>query len=331
MVKTTLGHLFEPFSPQKSTRATRSNEQSRPALRSIEDLNAVLDIAPFDASKFHKRLIKLLRNWVIDVFRNRPILCKVYSHSEEVLQEEGQENRRPTQRDSIGINSEDIDHDGTAASKTPLSNRSQQKHSRYGSDRRERLHRAREALQDGVDPLEESLAMAEAVAGRCRSNERSFSGMESPTKKAKRAFYDKKHSSRALTFDDSDNDDSIEDSDDDRFGGPKLSSLPKRRVVVKSKKRRTSSSGALLSQAKKYEGRRKWSDEEKRAIREGIRSFGVGKWAQIKGHYDIILADRTSGQIKVCTGGYNNSFIELFFTYRHILFVFSISRIVIER
>jgi len=54
------------------------------------------------------------------------------------------------------------------------------------------------------------------------------------------------------------------------------------------------------SQTKKYEGRRQWTEEEKNAIKEGIVQIGYGKWALIKEHFEPILNDRTSGQIKDC-------------------------------
>jgi hypothetical protein len=53
------------------------------------------------------------------------------------------------------------------------------------------------------------------------------------------------------------------------------------------------------SQQKKYEGRRMWTETEIYAIKEGIASFGWGKWAEIKDHYNAILKNRTSSQIKV--------------------------------
>jgi hypothetical protein len=53
------------------------------------------------------------------------------------------------------------------------------------------------------------------------------------------------------------------------------------------------------SQEKKYEGRRRFTDEEKRAIKEGVREKGMGKWAEIKELYWATLQDRTSQQIKV--------------------------------
>ncbi|KAG7348490.1 hypothetical protein IV203_017195 [Nitzschia inconspicua] len=52
------------------------------------------------------------------------------------------------------------------------------------------------------------------------------------------------------------------------------------------------------SQAKKYDGRRVWTEAETGAIKQGIAEFGWGKWAQIKDHYSVILRNRTSGQIK---------------------------------
>ena len=293
IIKSTLRRFFEPSTERTNPRLTRSSELSRPALRSIEALQPLLETLA--SKELHKRLIGILQYWVVDVFEHRPILQKVYNAGQELPREEEQENRGPTQRDSCFSPGSSRRH--------PLADQSQRNRARERSDQTERLHRAREALAAGVDPLRESVAIAEAVGRRPRSNERTSSQQGSSQKRrrpAGSAFYDKKKSSKALTFDDSEEDDSIEDSEDDQRGRPSLTSPPKRRVVVK--KRRLSSDGVLLSQAKKYEGRRKWSDEEKRAIREGIRTFGLGKWAIIKEEYDIILRDRTSGQIKVCFG-----------------------------
>ena len=59
------------------------------------------------------------------------------------------------------------------------------------------------------------------------------------------------------------------------------------------------SSKRRKSQRKSYKGRRVWTDEEKTAIKEGIKVQGKGKWADIKEAYAEILKDRTSQQIKV--------------------------------
>ena len=53
------------------------------------------------------------------------------------------------------------------------------------------------------------------------------------------------------------------------------------------------------NQQKKYQGRRRFTNAEKNAIREGVSTFGVGKWAQIKKRHSDVLRIRTSTQIKV--------------------------------
>jgi len=116
----------------------------------------------------------------------------------------------------------------------------------------------------------------------------------SSSKKRKRQggdLLDKKPSATSINFDDDDA--SIPDPPNDSM----ISDLPNRAINVKEgspeRKFRT-------SQQKSYDGRRIWTDEEKHAIKQGMRSYGIGKWAEIKSMYSTILKDRTSGQIKDC-------------------------------
>ena len=44
--------------------------------------------------------------------------------------------------------------------------------------------------------------------------------------------------------------------------------------------------------------RKKFTEEEDRAIKLGVERFGLGKWAKIKAYYSMSLGDRTSVQIK---------------------------------
>lgn len=44
--------------------------------------------------------------------------------------------------------------------------------------------------------------------------------------------------------------------------------------------------------------RRRWTNEEKSAVIEGTKMFGIGKWAETKSHFAEILRNRTSVQIK---------------------------------
>ena len=46
--------------------------------------------------------------------------------------------------------------------------------------------------------------------------------------------------------------------------------------------------------------RKRWTDEEKEAVRQGIAQYGVGRWALIKSDWAMELRDRTSVQIKDC-------------------------------
>mmetsp|Transcript_15658 Transcript_15658/g.24041 ORF Transcript_15658/g.24041 Transcript_15658/m.24041 type:complete len:388 (+) Transcript_15658:194-1357(+) len=41
-----------------------------------------------------------------------------------------------------------------------------------------------------------------------------------------------------------------------------------------------------------------WTEEEKTAVRQGVRDYRVGEWAKIKSKYKVELANRTSVQIK---------------------------------
>jgi hypothetical protein len=46
--------------------------------------------------------------------------------------------------------------------------------------------------------------------------------------------------------------------------------------------------------------RKRWTDEEKEAVKQGIAQHGVGRWALIKSDWAMELRDRTSVQIKDC-------------------------------
>ena len=46
--------------------------------------------------------------------------------------------------------------------------------------------------------------------------------------------------------------------------------------------------------------KRRFTEEEKKAIKDGVNIFGVGKWADIKALYAVQLRHRTSVQIKDC-------------------------------
>jgi hypothetical protein len=168
-----------------------------------------------------------------------------------------------------------------------------------------RLRRTRLVLgAEGFDPLEESLALAEGLAGAKRSPasinpERASSRYSPSPKRPRRLTPGKKKSATRLKFTEDDEDDDEELSETDDNHNASLSELPRRRAIRVGSPRSPMVSPNKISQKKKYAGRRRWTDEEKTAIKEGMRQLGKGKWADIKETYKVILNDRTSGQIKV--------------------------------
>jgi hypothetical protein len=174
---------------------------------------------------------------------------------------------------------------------------------------RKRLVKARENLshKGGPDPLPEAVI----IAARARRPNRSAGDIENDDSddenkepkandenKRKRRnspagrMYEKRRTATRLIFND-DNDEVEEDEDDDVLPDPK------RPLAEASSVDGTPNRKFRRSQQKPYTGRRPWSDMEKKAISDGITQYGFGRWADIKAHYDTILKNRTSGQIKV--------------------------------
>ena len=115
---------------------------------------------------------------------------------------------------------------------------------------------------------------------------------KSSTKKRKRkksgSHLVKKKTATQMRFDD----------DDEILPDPEetlLSDLPERAGVARSPSK---TPRKRKSQQKSYEGRRVWTEAEMTAIKEGCRQGLVGKWAEIKKMYEVVLQHRTSGQIK---------------------------------
>ena len=155
------------------------------------------------------------------------------------------------------------------------------------------LARARDTLRDEVvDPLEAirriaatAVAMVPGAAYRQRKSE--------GTPK----LYQKKKTAKALVWGDS-SDDEMEEAD-----GRTLGEVPTRAVLrvpkpvqrerspVRSMKYRSLGPG---------QKRRKFTDEEKAAIKLGVEQFGTGRWVELKDFYSDVLGGRTNVQIKDC-------------------------------
>jgi hypothetical protein len=259
------------------TRVEGKNE-----LLPLSALRETMAQKPYCWIMFKRRVERNLRAWNEDTMSENPLLDVVYK---DIVEEEEQQ---------VPV-SASIKQSPAAAGKA------------VG-----RLTRARSLLYaQGDDPLQDSMDLAnEAMGGAAQALVRS-TPPKSSSKKQKRAnaaFYEKHKGATRLSFGDSQPpDDGVTDDDsddDDDFkegeGAAHLSTLPSpAKSGSGGRKRKNRFSPIRRSQQKTYSGRRRWTDEEKQAIKEGIRQLGAGKWAAIKILFSVILADRTSGQMKV--------------------------------
>jgi hypothetical protein len=165
----------------------------------------------------------------------------------------------------------------------------------------EELRKDRAALntKHGNDPLADSLtaaAGAQAVA-RKRNHDAINDGDEDGVGHERDStLLEKKKSAIRLQFqDDIDEDD---DEEDDEPGNVTLSDLPNRaKAKAKSPKKLAPDQGIFTSTGR-VEQRRFWTEEETIALKEGVRTLGTGRWADIKSDHEYILRNRTSVQIK---------------------------------
>lgn len=154
----------------------------------------------------------------------------------------------------------------------------------------EALVHARETLKNDVrDPLNESRTIAEAAmllreTSRRRGNENQ--------RAEEGSFLKKKASSTKITFDDSDNE-SVEDA-------KALTEVPEHARLAPSQGVLKYESTHPNLTTKGHRKRRRFTEEEKTAIKLGVRKFGFGKWSNIKDYYGEELRSRTSVDIKDC-------------------------------
>jgi hypothetical protein len=244
----------------------------RSEFRCLGELREMMKAKPFCFTVLDDRLNSVMRAWTEDAFEE-PTLKEIYFPEEE-------------------------DENDDAAGAV------------------QRLRRSRTALnQEGEDPLDESLRLANGIGGSSAKKKRSTPGSARPERTSSRyssplhkrarggILLKKRKTATRLEFGDSQEQvvqradyDSEEVSEPD--DGAVLSDLPRLAARADSEDS-ISPKKPRKSQKKKYDGRRVWSDEEKRAIKEGIKQIGAGQWADIKKLYEVILNDRTSGQIKV--------------------------------
>ena len=157
------------------------------------------------------------------------------------------------------------------------------------------LQAGRENLREGhgQDPLEESREIAaDAGLGLVK-----FDEPMTPSLKRMREVEAEIPLSQQLERED-------QEDEDERA---KLSELPDKMSTARKKRRKSDPAkmyrkvqpeDGIFDENGKVRRRRRWSEEEKRAVKEGVKKFGIGKWVQIKDEYSDILRNRTGVQIK---------------------------------
>lgn len=137
-------------------------------------------------------------------------------------------------------------------------------------------------LETSLGKDTDALQQAQAIADNALQSHTETSFLESELNSMTRRLRTRPRSAQKreqFSFEDS-------DTDNDEINAPiSLSGLP----------------SSITRKRKVVHGRRRlFTDEEKQAIRDGINIYGVGKWADIKAHFAIVLRHRTSVQIKDC-------------------------------
>ena len=162
---------------------------------------------------------------------------------------------------------------------------------------REVLKRKRKAFMKNVnDPLPDCVAKAQSARTRRQEGDESEDSDEEESSNYGKdavktpSFRKRKKSAYKLTFTDS------SDSDDSKEEGKALSEVPARyQPAQQAQAPRQIHVSQKVSSGNK---RRKFTEVEDGAIRNGVERFGMGKWADIKAYYSMELKDRNQVQIK---------------------------------
>jgi hypothetical protein len=166
----------------------------------------------------------------------------------------------------------------------------------------EELRKDRAALntKHGDDPLAETLtaaAGAQGVARKRNHDEVSDDDEDVDSHERDSKLLEKKRSAIRLHFqDDMDEDD--DDDEEDEPGNVTLSDLPNRAKAKAKSPARLAPDQGIFTPTGRVQRRRFWTEEETIAVKEGVRTLGTGRWADIKSDHPYILRNRTSVQIK---------------------------------
>ncbi len=161
-----------------------------------------------------------------------------------------------------------------------------------GHNRRNLKRKMKKLMHNVKDPLNECVAIARSARadqylGQTQGDDDSSSEDEAGEKPVKKIppLCQKRKTAYQIKFD---------DSDDSEGEAVALSEVPARYEHAKS----FQAFPEIHVQPHPPKKRKKFTAEEDGAIREGIRQFGAGHWAQIKANFAIVLKDRDAVAIK---------------------------------
>ena len=256
-----------------------------PELEDLSILRPILDDKPFNLFYVQDKIEAIVRKWSVDVFGDSdPALfkCKygiaggtvlsVIANTPQLARRASQAGRILARPIQIRKLKDDVVEEDDFPGKS--------------TEELAALQEGREHLKHdhGEDPLDDSLTLA-AAAKEKNKRRREFDATEEDVPKKRLAIED------ALD----------EDDDEEETERAKLSELPKKKKRAPNTPRKFDGpppDDGIYNDEGLVVRRRRWADEEKTAVKEGVKKYGVGHWVEIKKEYGDILRNRTSVQIK---------------------------------
>lgn len=303
-----------------------NNSHKKLAFKSLPELYEKLKERPFELQWFQNKLENLLQKWNTVTFgKEDPVLVrKKYriAHGSAVsnLLPMDKDSRRfsispiKTGKSSKGDHGDDDVVEVDDVKEPPKTKEALNQREKFydaaqdkddaarSSAELKRLRKNRDRLNKGhgEDPKESARALAEEATGVVHKQAATRDGNqdeenEPPTKKHKGSSQKKPAAARQLQF----MDDIYEDDEKDERERAELSDIPNKTInyVPKTYVGPPPDEGVFNPNGKVAK-RRRWTSEEKSAVKEGVKKYGLGKWVAIKTEYAELLRNRTAVQIK---------------------------------
>jgi len=254
-----------------------SSQEEEPQLESVKTIIALFDERPLNLFYVQDKLEAVVRKWNIETFGiEDPALFKCRY-----------DIPRGTQLSLIASSPPNIRRASHVIMAPPSTPARQETTAELVALQE---GRARLNQEHGEDPLDESLTLA-AAARNMNKRRRVDSDDEEEEQE------DVKPKKRLAIEDQWD-----EDDEEDQREQAQLSELPRKPRAPNTPRKfdGPQPDQGIFDEEGRVRRRRRWTDEEKTAIKEGVRIHGVGHWVEIKKMYGEILRNRTSVQIKDC-------------------------------